>query len=142
MNELNNSIPSEDKIINASQLLLNYLCLVGGRQDYDKLLLALEEISISLNRKKLIRIIDFNGFRKDGNIRGETISNELWYWVSNGFISQKSSEENKILIEFTEKGTNLFCEENLDSDINQSLTNQTKTILRETINSTIDSMST
>ena len=141
MNELNDSMPPEDKFINPSQLLLNYLCLVGGRQDYDKLLLALEEISISLNKKKVIRNIVFHGCRKDGNIRGETISNELWYWVSNGFISQKSSEENKILIEFTEKATNLFCEENLDSDINQSLSNQTKTILRETINSTIDSMS-
>ena len=139
MNELNDSIQSEDKTINASQLLLNYLCLVGGSQDYDKLLLALDEISISLNKKKVIRNIVFHGCRKDGNIRGETISNELWYWRSNGFISQKISEEDKILIEFTEKAKNLFCEERLDSEINQSLSNQTQRILRETIKSTIDS---
>lgn len=141
MNEINDSMPSENKFINASQLLLNYLCLVGGRQDYDKLLLALDEIFISLNKKKAIRNIVFHGCRKDGNIRGETISNELWYWISNGFINQKSVEENKILIEFTEKARILFCKENLDSEINQSLSNQTKMILRETINSTIDSLS-
>ncbi len=141
MNELNNSMPSENKFINASQLLLNYLCLVGGRQDYDKLLLALDEIFISLNKKKVIGNIVFHGCRKDGNIRGETISNELWYWISNGFINQKSVEENKILVEFTEKARILFCKEKLDSEINQSLSNQTKMILRETINSTIDSLS-
>ncbi len=141
MNELNDSMPSENKFINASQLLLNYLCLVGGRQDYDKLLLALDEIFISLNKKKAIRNIVFHGCRKDGKIRGETISNELWYWISNGFINQKSIEENKILIEFTEKARILFCKEKLDSEINQSLSNQTKMILRETINSTIDSLS-
>lgn len=141
MNEINDSMPSESKFINVSQLLLNYLCLVGGRQDYDKLLLALDEIVISLNKKKAIRNIVFHGCRKDGNIRGETISNELWYWISNGFINQKSIEENKILIEFTEKARILFCKEKLDSEINQSLSNQTKMILRETINSTIDSLS-
>ena len=141
MNELNDSISSEDKFINPSQLLLNYLCLVGGSQDYDQLLLALNDISISLNKKKVIRNIVFHGCRKDGNLRGETISNELWYWRSNGFISQKSSEENKILIGFTEKAKNLFCKERLDSEINQNLSNQTKTILRETIYSTIDNLS-
>lgn len=141
MNELNDSISSEDKFINPSQLLLNYLCLVGGSQDYDKLLLALNDISISLNKKKVIRNIVFHGCRKDGNIRGETISNELWYWRSNGFISQKSSEENKIIIEFTEKASVLFCEEKLNSNINQSLSNQTQRILRETIKYTIDSSS-
>ncbi len=135
--------------ITPTQLLLNYLCAVGGKEEYNKLLLALDEIVVSLNKKHVRNNVVFHGCRTNGNIRGETISNELWYWISNGFIKERyenyedidKSIKSKLYLEFTEKANNLLCQKNIENQFNRNLPKKLREFLNQIIHSTISSIS-
>ncbi len=126
-------------LITPTQLILNYLCVVGGREDYNSLLFALKHIFLKLHKLKLMKGIEFYGCKENKSLRSNTISNELWYWISNGFISQEEglgkNKNSVIIIKFTKKAIDYFCKGKIDNHINYNLSNRSKIILKDLINS-------
>ena len=118
---------SESISINPTQLLFNYLYATGGKTEYAKLFSDLDEIVIALKNEKIKSTMVFHGCRKDGNIRGETISNELWYWVSNNFIEHMHERE-KIILKFSDK-----IKPEIQQRINWNLSEKTISILKDVI---------
>lgn len=119
--------PTESVSINPTQLLFNYLYATGGKTEYARLFSDLDEIVIALKNEKIKSNVVFHGCRTDGNIRGETISNELWYWVSNNFIDHKHERE-KIILEFSDK-----IKPEIRQHINWNLSEKTISILNDVI---------
>ena len=113
------------------QLLFNYLSLSGGSVEYNALLRDLWEITIILEKKNVHCPMVFHGCLKDGNVRGETVSNELWYWVSNGFI-EPEHDGAEILLK---------CSDKMSSDmyqrINWNLSDDVVSVLRIVMKSII-----
>jgi len=149
MVDLKRDLYFKSEFVNPTQLLINYLDAVGGRAEYNNLFLALSKIENFLNKKNIRTNLVFRGCRSDGNIRGETISNELWYWISNGFIKEvyerdknygDKAKENIIILEFTEKARNLLSHENIKSQINWNLPDSTEKILKDAISSAISNV--
>ncbi len=118
---------NESVIINPTQLLFNYLYATGGKTEYEKLFSDLDEIVIALKNEKIKSTVVFHGCRVDGNIRGETISNELWYWISNNFIEHIHRKE-KIFLKFSEK-----IKPEIQQHINWNLSEKTISILNNVI---------
>ncbi len=119
--------PTESININPTQLLFNYLYAVGGQTEYEKLFSDLDEIVIALKNENIKSTVVFHGCREDGNIRGQTISNELWYWISNNFIEHKHKRE-KIFLKFSDK-----IKPEIQQNINWNLSEKTISILNDII---------
>ena len=115
---------TESISINPTQLLFNYLYAAGGQTEYDKLYSDLEQIVIALKDKNIKSTAVFHGCRVDGKIRGQTISNELWYWISNKFIEHKHERE-KIFLKFSDK-----IKPEVQQNINWNLSENTISILK------------
>ena len=92
----NNNI-KEFITINPTQLLFNYLYVSGGKTEYNRILRDLLEIAIALKNENIKSTAVFHGCRKDGNVRGKTVDDELWYWISNEFIQREYDNEKIIL---------------------------------------------
>lgn len=138
MENLDKNLISKSNYVSPTQLLLNYFDNVGGRVEYNNLFLALDMVVNSLNKENIRTNVFFRGCRSDGNIRGVTISNELWYWVSNGFIKEVHEgdedvddefKKNIFFLEFTDKAKILLSHDIIEE------------ILKKTISSTVSIIS-
>ncbi|MHA1313359.1 MAG: hypothetical protein ACTSRB_05605 [Candidatus Helarchaeota archaeon] len=136
------------KNISPTQLFINYFDSVGGNKEYNRLFSDLNLISGLLRKKNIQTNLIFRGCSQDNNIWGETISGEIWYWVSNGFIKKEFEEKkndqkgtiNKVMVlKYTDTGRGYFNKSVIDSEINWNLPEQTKKTLNETISSVINS---
>ncbi len=116
-------------VVIPTQVFLNYMNIAGGEEKEDKLLVCLYDIQEDLRRFNIRTDIVFRGNRKNRDLFSDTISDELWYWRSNGFI-----EEDEEHIRFSEKGKIYFASESkIDDGVNWNLNDNVKSILKETI---------
>ncbi|MHA1757819.1 MAG: hypothetical protein ACTSVV_13670 [Promethearchaeota archaeon] len=139
---------SNKKNISPTQLFLNYFDSVGGNREYNRLFSDLNLISRSLRRNDIQTNLIFRGCSKDNNVWGETISGEIWYWVSNGFMKKEFEKKkndqtgilnNVIVLKYTDVGKDYFNKNIIDSEINWNLPEEIKQTLNETILDVINS---
>ena len=112
----------EEKVT-PTQLLLNYMNAVEGREDSKKLFFSMYVIANGLDKKNIHTSVFFRGCLDKKEIYSEILSNELWYWRSNELI--KDSKDSFInYIEYTEKGKGLFMDEKFKTKLNLNLSSK------------------
>jgi hypothetical protein len=82
----------------------------------------------------------FQGCIEENRLQSDSLSNELWYWLSNDFLELKEEAEPDgncfKMIKFTEKGRHFFTNGHIGSEIQPS----TQKVLDQELDAILEEM--
>ena len=147
--ELNTEKKSKEcEKVNLTQLILNFLSRYQKKIECDTFEDIIINIKKLMDNKEVTRqnlsTLGQNCTNNPGLIHDQSLSNELWYWISNDYIkkqygSEDPSEIEKPFLKLTPKAKERIPDL-LEQTINWNLSEETKSSLDETIDLIISQM--